>query len=95
MRLHITLDEQLVRRLDERVAVGRRSAFIAAAVGSALEHESRWDLIEGAIGSIEHDADRVWGEDASGWVRAERRGDGDPKDFPMAEITVEHCPVGR
>jgi len=76
MRLHITLDEQLVKTLDERVGAGRRSAFIAAAVGTALEHESRWDLIEGAIASIDDGGDRVWGEDAGGWVRAERRGDG-------------------
>ncbi len=76
MRMHITLDEQLVKTLDDRVGVGRRSAFISAAVRSALEHESRWDLIEGAIASIEDGVDRVWGGDAGGWVRAERRGDG-------------------
>lgn len=75
MRVHITLDERVVRALDERVGVRRRSAFISAAVMSALEHESRWDLIEGAIGSIQDGGDRVWGADAGAWIRAERRGD--------------------
>ena len=75
MRVHITLDEQVVKALDERVGVRRRSAFISAAVSRALEHESRWDLIESSIGSIEDGGDRVWGEDAGAWVQAERRGD--------------------
>jgi metal-responsive CopG/Arc/MetJ family transcriptional regulator len=74
MRLHISLDEELVQELDRRVGVRRRSAFIAAAVGQALDDERRWELIESALGSISatgHD----WDEDPAAWVHGQRRED--------------------
>ncbi len=74
MRVHISLDEELVRRLDERVGMRARSSFIAQAVRTALDDEDRWSLIESALGAIEatgHD----WDEDPAAWVRAQRRAD--------------------
>ncbi|HSC02291.1 MAG TPA: hypothetical protein VLC49_03200 [Solirubrobacteraceae bacterium] len=71
MRLHISLDDDLVRDLDQRVGRRRRSAFIASAVRKALDDERRWNDIEGAMGrlaEIEHD----WDADAGSWVRAQR-----------------------
>jgi metal-responsive CopG/Arc/MetJ family transcriptional regulator len=71
MRLHISLDDDLVRDLDSRVGRRRRSAFIASAVRSALDDERRWNDIEAAMGrlaEIEHD----WDADADSWVRAQR-----------------------
>ncbi|MBM3659962.1 MAG: hypothetical protein FJW95_10745 [Actinobacteria bacterium] len=75
MRVHITLDDDLVARLDRRVGERRRSRFIAAAVERALDDDERWDLIEQAIGSI-GDAGHAWDDDPAAWVRAGRRADG-------------------
>jgi hypothetical protein len=74
MRLHIALDDALVRELDERVGPRRRSAYIAEVVRRALDDERRWDEIESALGQIE-DAGHDWDDDVAGWVRAQRRGD--------------------
>ncbi len=74
MRVHITLDEADVRRLDARVGARRRSGFIAEAVRRALDDEHRWESIESAIGSIP-DAGHDWDQDAAGWVRRQRQDD--------------------
>jgi Arc/MetJ-type ribon-helix-helix transcriptional regulator len=74
MRLHITLNDELVRELDGRVGARRRSAFIAAAVRRALDDERRWELIESALGSIE-DQGHEWDGDPAGWVREQRSAD--------------------
>jgi hypothetical protein len=74
MRVHITLDEGLVRELDRRVGARRRSAFIAQAVRQALDDARRWELVESALGSIE-DRGHPWDDDAAAWVRAQRRAD--------------------
>lgn len=74
MRLHITLEDELVRELDGRVGVRRRSAFIAEAVRQALAEERRWELIESALGSIS-DQGHEWDDDAASWVRGQRRAD--------------------
>ena len=73
MRMHITLDDDLVRELDRRVGRGHRSAFIAATIAQALEDARRWDLIVSATGGIS-DHGHPWDGDSAGWVRAERRG---------------------
>jgi hypothetical protein len=74
MRLHITLEDELVREIDERVGPRRRSAFIADAARRALEDERRWQLIVSAAGSIP-DTGHEWDADPAAWVRAQRRGD--------------------
>lgn len=74
MRLHITLDDDLVAELDRRVARGQRSRFIAEAVRRALEDQWRWERIEAALGSIP-DEGHDWDADPAGWVRAQRYGD--------------------
>jgi len=56
MRLHITLDDNLVAELDRRAGPRRRSAFITQVIRRALEDERRWDDIEAALGAI---SDRV------------------------------------
>jgi metal-responsive CopG/Arc/MetJ family transcriptional regulator len=71
MRLHISLEDDLVRDLDRRVGRRQRSAFIASAVRRALDDEHRWNEIEGAmgrLGALEHD----WDADPSAWVRSQR-----------------------
>lgn len=74
MRVHITLDETDVRRLDARVGARRRSSFIAEAVRRALDDEQRWESIESAIGSIA-DTGHEWDRDAAGWVHRQRHAD--------------------
>lgn len=73
MRLHITLPDDLVRELDQRVGPRQRSAFVVKAVESAIDDERRWDLIAGAVGSIPDDHD--WDDDPAEWVRSQRRAD--------------------
>jgi predicted transcriptional regulator len=74
VRVHISLDDELVNALDRRVGRRRRSAFIAAAVERALDDEERWDLIESSFASIP-DSGHEWDEDPAAWVRAQRRAD--------------------
>lgn len=74
MRLHITLDDDLVKQLDSRVGNRRRSSFISATVRAALEDERRWEDIEASLGAIE-DHGHEWDADPAAWVRAGRRAD--------------------
>lgn len=74
MRLHISLDDDLVRELDRRVGRRRRSGFIAGAVRVALDDAVRWDLIEAALGSID-DEGHEWDADPARWVHEGRRSD--------------------
>ena len=74
VRLHISLEDELIAELDRRVGPRRRSSFIAAAVRRAIDDERRWDLIESALGSIE-DEGHEWDEDPAAWVRSQRRQD--------------------
>jgi metal-responsive CopG/Arc/MetJ family transcriptional regulator len=74
MRLHISLDDSLVRQLDERVGPRQRSVFIGETLRRALEDERRWDDIESGLGVLagrEHE----WDGDPADWVSAQRRGD--------------------
>jgi metal-responsive CopG/Arc/MetJ family transcriptional regulator len=74
MRLHITLDDELVRELDGRVGSRRRSAYIARAVERALDDDHRWELIESALGAISANG-HEWDDDPAAWVREQRRTD--------------------
>lgn len=74
MRLHITLDENIVRELDRRVGARGRSAYIARAVERALDDEERWELLESVTGSIS-DRGHEWDDDPGVWVRDQRRMD--------------------
>lgn len=74
MRLHITLEDELVAELDGRVGRGRRSAFIARLIRIALEDERRWERVERALGQLD-DEPHVWDDDPAAWVRAQRAAD--------------------
>jgi hypothetical protein len=74
MRLHISLDDEIVRALDGRVGQRQRSTFIAAAVQRALDDERRWEDIEGAMGTLS-DSGHAWDADPAGWVREQRSAD--------------------
>jgi predicted transcriptional regulator len=80
MRVHITLDEDVVKELDELAGLRGRSAFIEAAVRERIERATRWRKIESAIGSIpDHGHD--WDEDPAAWVREQRRSGERPLAF--------------
>jgi metal-responsive CopG/Arc/MetJ family transcriptional regulator len=74
MRVHISLDDDLVAELDRRVGARRRSPFIAAAVRRALEDQRRWELIESGYGAIS-DTGHDWDDDPAEWVREQRHAD--------------------
>ena len=74
MRVHIALDDDLIRELDRRAGVRRRSAFIAELVRRGLDDERRWDDIEAALAQIP-DTGHEWDDDPADWVREQRRGD--------------------
>jgi metal-responsive CopG/Arc/MetJ family transcriptional regulator len=74
MRVHITLDERLVRELDRRIGARRRSAYIATAVERALDDDYRWELVESALGAVA-DHGHEWDDDAARWVHEQRRSD--------------------
>lgn len=73
MRVHISLDDELVRELDRRAGVRGRSAYIASALRRALDDERRWERIASAAGSIEG-AGHEWDDDPAAWVASQRRG---------------------
>jgi Arc/MetJ-type ribon-helix-helix transcriptional regulator len=74
MRVHISLDEDLLRELDELVGARGRSPFIAEAVRRAVEQEHRWRLMRSAIGSIS-DEGHPWDPDVARWIHDSRRED--------------------
>jgi metal-responsive CopG/Arc/MetJ family transcriptional regulator len=74
MRVHINLEDELVRELDRRAGARGRSSYIAATLRRALDDERRWEQIESAVGSLDatgHD----WDDDPAGWVASQRRAD--------------------
>jgi Arc/MetJ family transcription regulator len=74
MRLHISLDDDLIAELDRRAGRGKRSAFIAHTLQRALDDERRWEEIVASLGAIE-DQGHEWDRDPAAWVRAGRRAD--------------------
>lgn len=74
MRLHISLEDELVAELDRAVGPRRRSSFIAETIRRALDDGRRWGEIESALGAI-GDGRHEWDRDPAGWVREQRRDD--------------------
>lgn len=74
MRLHISLDDDIVQALDSRVGQRQRSAFITAAVRRALDDERRWEDVEAAVGALA-DSGHAWDPDPAAWVREQRTAD--------------------
>ncbi len=74
MRLHISLEDDLVARLDRRVGRRRRSTFIAETVRHALDDEARWDDIEAGIATLAAHG-HEWDADPAAWVHEQRTAD--------------------
>ena len=74
MRMHIELDDDLVRQMDELAGARGRSAFVRRAIEAAVGEERRWRSLESAFGSIpDHGHD--WDDDPAEWVRRQRTSD--------------------
>ena len=74
MRLHISLDDELVAELDQAVGQRERSAYISRAVRYALDEDRRRSALRAALGSI-HDSGHDWDDDPADWVRRQRSDD--------------------
>lgn len=74
MRVHMVMDDELVRRVDAVAGERGRTGWIVKVITVALDAEERWKMIESAIGSIP-DTGHEWDEDPAAWVRAQRRAD--------------------
>jgi predicted transcriptional regulator len=74
MRLHIEIDDELVRAVDRLAGSRRRSAFIREAIETALSQQQRLERLRAARGSIRADG-HEWDDDPAGWVAAQRRSD--------------------
>jgi predicted transcriptional regulator len=74
MRVHVELDDTLVREIDQLAGPRHRTEFIRRAVVSALAEEKSWAMLRLAAGAIPasgHD----WDADPAAWVRGQRRRD--------------------
>jgi len=74
MRLHISLEDELVEELDKRVGARRRSEYIAATLRKALDDERRWEDIESGLGALA-DGEHEWDADPAAWVHEQRFAD--------------------
>ena len=72
MRLHIMVEDDLVRRIDEVAGERGRSGWIVRVIRDALDTEERKAAILSGIGCIP-DTGHEWDEDPVAWVRAQRR----------------------
>lgn len=72
MRLHIMMDDDLVRRIDEQAGERGRSGWIVKVVTDALDIEERKAALLSVIGSIP-DTGHEWDDDPAQWVHDQRR----------------------
>ena len=71
MRVHLSLDDDLMHELDQRVSVRGRSTFVATAIRAALTRQTRLESLTAAVGSI-GDQGHDWDDDPARWVREQR-----------------------
>lgn len=74
MRMHIELDDALVRQVDQIAGARGRSAFVRSAIEQALRQEIRWAALESAAGALA-ESTHDWDADPAAWVRAQRHAD--------------------
>ena len=74
MRMHIELDDDLVREVDAIAGPRGRSGFVRAALEQAVDRERRRRAFAAAAGSIP-DTGHDWDEDPAAWVHQQRYSD--------------------
>lgn len=76
MRLHISIDEDIVRQIDEIAGERGRSAFIREAVSKEAQRRRKLESFWSAVGSIPDFAPGM----TAGSISAERRGQGEARE---------------
>ena len=74
MRMHIVIDDELVKRVDKVAGPRGRTGWIVQVISEALDDEERWQGILSGIGCIP-DTGHDWDEDPAAWVAAQRSAD--------------------
>ncbi len=74
MRMHIELDDDLIRQVDQLAGARGRSAFVRSAIERALQEQIRWAALESAAGSLAGTT-HEWDADPAAWVRGQRHAD--------------------
>lgn len=72
MRLHIELDDEVVREVDQVAGPRERSAFVRRAVLRALDDARRSAALRAAAGALGGAPEHEWDEDSAAWVREGR-----------------------
>lgn len=75
MRMHIELDDEVVREVDRLAGPRERTAFVRRAVLRAVEEARRGEALRAAAGSLSTAPPHDWDADPAAWVRAGRRAD--------------------
>jgi predicted transcriptional regulator len=79
MRVHVSLDDALVREIDQLAGPRGRNAYIESALRERVDRDRRWRRIEASFRAIE-DGGREWDANLAAWVRAQRRDGERPVD---------------
>lgn len=74
MRVHIIVDDDVVRRIDSLAGERGRTAWIVNTITERLDTEERKAALLSGLGCIS-DTGHEWDDDVAGWVRAQRRSD--------------------
>jgi hypothetical protein len=91
MRIHINLDEELVREIDEVAGKGNRSEYIASAAANAVKRDRRVRLINEGAGILSERDYPYWStpEKVNEWLR-------DLRETPsIREDPIDRIPLGR
>ncbi|NNM47562.1 hypothetical protein [Knoellia koreensis] len=72
VRLHLELDDDLARRVDQVSGPRHRSAYVRAAIVRALGADERAESLLAVAGSL-RDTRHEWDADPAAWVREQRR----------------------
>lgn len=73
MRMHIDLDEDLVREIDRLAGPRERTAFVRKALTTAVTEARRAEALARVAGSLAQAAPHEWDADPAQWVRETRR----------------------
>ena len=74
VRVHIDLDDAIVREIDAIAGPRRRSAFVRKAVREAVERHRRTKHLREVAGLL-RDSEHEWDDDPADWVSRQRSGD--------------------
>lgn len=75
MRMHIELDDELVREVDRLAGPRERTAFVRRAVLRAVDEANRAEALRAAAGALADTGPHDWDADPAAWVRTSRHTD--------------------